>query len=140
MLGGENFDHVFGRQNLAGQRVNFHDPLDFVAPHLDAKGGFGIGRKDLQRIAAHPKRATMKINIVALELQVNQRSQHFVAIANLADAQRQCHLTVIRRRTQTVDRRHRRNNQHILAGKQSLRRFVAQTVNFLVDLGFFFDI
>ena len=49
----------------------------------------GVGREDLERVAAHAEGAAVEVDIVALELQVDQLAQQLVAVAHLADAQRQ---------------------------------------------------
>src|SRR5580700_6734748 len=55
---------------LAGQGIEFGDRFDRIAKEADAPGAvFVVGRKKLDRIAAHPKGAARKIANRALVLQ-----------------------------------------------------------------------
>ena len=140
VLGRVDVERRAAEQHLAGQRIELGDPLDLVAPELDPLGHLGVGREDIERVAAHAEGAAVEIDIVALELQVDQLAQQLVAVADLADPQRHRHLAVVLRRAQAVDRRDRRDDQHIAARQQRLGRGVAQPVDLFVDLGFFFDV
>ena len=76
--------------DLTGHDGDLADALDDVAKELDAQGPVaGPGRKYLQHIAAHPERAAREGDVVAHILDVNQASQGRVAVAALADSQRQ---------------------------------------------------
>ena len=44
-------------EDLAGDRVQRHQPLDLVAEHLDPDRVLLVDREDLDRVAAHPERA-----------------------------------------------------------------------------------
>jgi pimeloyl-CoA synthetase len=43
--------------DLTGERVDYHDPLDLIAPHLDTHDLVLVHRRDLDDIAAHAERA-----------------------------------------------------------------------------------
>ena len=60
------------RDRLAGERVDLGDALDLVAPELDADGLLVVGRKDLDRVAAHPERAPLERHVVAAVLDPHQ--------------------------------------------------------------------
>jgi len=127
-------------QHFAGQRIELGDALDFIAPELNPQRNLLVGGKDVERIAAHTERTPVKIHIIALELQVEQLAQQFVAVAHLADTDWNDDLPVLVGRTETVDRRHRRHDQNIAPGEERLGGGVAQPVDLFVDLGFLFDV
>jgi hypothetical protein len=51
---------------LAGERVEAGDPLDLVAPQLDAHPLLVVGGVDLDRVAAHAEGAALEGGVVAL--------------------------------------------------------------------------
>src|ERR1051325_28521 len=64
---------------LAGERVDLRDALDFVAPKLDANPLLFVRRKNLDRVAAHPKRSPIEGDVVAMILDHHQRAENVVA-------------------------------------------------------------
>ena len=140
VLGREDVDGRDGLVDFAGQRIELADAFDLVAPQLDADGGLGIGGHDVERVATHPERAAVEVDVVALELQIQQLAEQFVTVAHFADADGEHDLAIVDGAAQTKDARYRRHNQHIAAGQQGLGGGVAQTVDFFVDRRFFFDV
>ena len=57
---------------VAGERVDLADPLDLVAPELDADGLLRVGGKDLDRVAAHAERALLEGDVVAAVLDADE--------------------------------------------------------------------
>ena len=53
------------RDRLAGERVDLADPLDLVAPQLDADGLLLVRGEDLDRVAAHAEGALLEGDVVA---------------------------------------------------------------------------
>ena len=49
--------------------------LDLVAEEDRAEGGLGVGREDLERVAAHAERAADEVAVVALVLDVDELAQ-----------------------------------------------------------------
>ena len=74
-------DEVLGRvdgalvelgDGIAGERVDLADPLDLVAPELDADGLLGVGGEDLDRVAPDPEGALLEGGVVAGVLDADQ--------------------------------------------------------------------
>ncbi len=72
VLGRKDVDRFLFDQQLAGKRIDLDHPLDLVPPKLDAIRRFRIGGKDFKRIAPYSKGAAVKVDIVALELEIDQ--------------------------------------------------------------------
>src|SRR5262249_31747860 len=88
MLRGINRRALERRDRFPGQHVDLRDALDLVPPHLDAHTLLFIGRKDLDRVAAHAEGPTLERDVVASVLNAHQRAQDVVAIDTLAARQR----------------------------------------------------
>ena len=74
-------DLVEPPQHLPAQRIDLGDRLDRVAEELDAhRARFLVRREDLDDVAAHAERAAVKVEVVALVLDVDQLAQHLVAV------------------------------------------------------------
>ena len=68
------------------QRIDLPDRLDDVAEELDANRHLLlVGWKDLDDVTAHAKRPAMKVDVVALVLDVDQPTQQDVAPHLFAD-------------------------------------------------------
>ena len=63
-------------EDLAAERIDLLDGVDLVAPELDANGAvLLVGGEDLDHVAAHPKGAAVKVDVVALVLNVDELAQ-----------------------------------------------------------------
>src|SRR5205814_213370 len=82
-------------QDLAGERVDLRDPLDLVAPELDADRDLAADWEDVQRIPTHPKASAREVVVVALVIDVGEKAEDTVALAGLAAPQGQHHLAVV---------------------------------------------
>ena len=60
--------------NLAGEWVERHDLLNFIAKHLNPHGKFFIHGDDLYRVSADPEGASFKSHIVSLILNIDELS------------------------------------------------------------------
>lgn len=90
--------------HLAARRVDLDDSLDLVAPELDAnREVLGVRWKDLDDIAAHAKRTTMEIDVVALVLNVHETSEQTITTELLPDLEIDQHLLVPFGRADAVD-------------------------------------
>ena len=83
----EDDDDFMLRQNLARERVELDDALDFVAEQGHAEGAVLVGRVDFEHIAARAERAGTQVHVVAGVLKLHQLAQdrlaaHFVALAD----------------------------------------------------------
>ncbi len=126
--------------HLAGQRVEVLQVLDLVAEQHDPVGGLGVGREDLERLAAHPECPARERGVVARVLDRDQLPQQRIAVDELTLAQRLQVLVVGLRRTQPVDAGHAGHDQDIPAREQRRRRRVAQAVDLLVDRRVLLDV
>ena len=127
-------------EDLAGQRVEVLDPLDLVAEEGDPVGGLGVGRHDLQHLAADPERAAAEGRVVALVLHLHQLAQHLVAVDRLADFEQLHFFVVDLRRADPVDAGDRGDDDHVAAGEQGRRGGVAKAVDLVVDRGVLLDV
>ena len=92
--------------HLAAQRIDFVQRLDLVAEELDSyRALLFVGRKNLDRVAAHPERPAMKIVVVALILDVHQLAQHLVAVDSLPLFEEHQHLEIDLGLAEAVDAR-----------------------------------
>src|SRR5450432_714250 len=66
-------------KHFAAQRVDLADAVDLVAKELDAdRRCLFIGWENLDYVATHAKRTAVKIDVVALVLDVDQAAQELV--------------------------------------------------------------
>ena len=92
---------------LAGERVEVLQALDLVAEERRAVGRLGVGREDLERLAAHAERAAPERGVVARVLDRDELAQQLVAVDEVAALQDLEVVVVGLRRAQAEDRRHR---------------------------------
>src|SRR5690606_26996501 len=126
---------------LASQRIEFSDGLDLVAEKRNAPCAvFQVGGKDFDRVAAHAERATGKIHVTPLVLLLDKVGQELALVEPVADLHLEGHGGIGFDRTDTVDARHRSNDDHVVALQQCARGRVAHAVDLLVYRGFLLDI
>ena len=126
---------------LAGQRVEFGDRLDLVAEEADAPGAvLVVGRKDLDRVAAHPEHAAREIAERALVLQRDEVGDELALVDPVAELQREGHRGIGLDRADAVDAGDRGDDDDVVALQHRARRGVAHAVDLLVDVGFLLDI
>ena len=124
----------------AGQRIELDDALDLVAKHRKAPGAvFQMRREDFDRVAARPEAAALEVGVVAAVMQRHQVGEQLIARQALALLHREGHRRVGFDRADTVDARHRRHDDHVVAFQQRARGGVAHAVDLLVHRRFFFD-
>ncbi len=126
---------------LPGERIELLDRLDLVAEQVHPPGAvLVVRRKHIDGVATHPERAAEEIASRAFVLQRHQVGDQPALVDALAPLQRECHRRIGLDRTDTVDARHRRHDDHVVALEQRARRRVAHAVDLLVDRGFLLDI
>ena len=119
---------------LAGQRVELVQRLDLVAEQVDAVGGLGVGREDLERVAAHAEGAARERRVVARVLDVDQLAQDLVAVDRRRRSLNSCIIAVVLlRRAEAEDARDARDDDRVAAAEQRGGRRVAQPLDLLVD-------
>ena len=72
---------------LAGERVEVLQALDLVAEERRPERRLGVGREDLERLAAHAERAAPERRVVARVLDRDELAQQLVAVDEVALAQ-----------------------------------------------------
>ena len=100
--------------NAPGQRVKQLQALDLVVKQLNTDRHFGVlCWKNVDGVAAHSKRATRKIHVVALVLHTHQLRNHVALPQLVPRAQGHHHLVVRLGLANAVDGRDRGHNHHI---------------------------
>ena len=123
-----------------GERIEFHDLLDFVAEQRHAPGAvFIVRREDIDGVAAHAERAAREIRR-ALVLQRDEIGDELALLDALALLDDEGHRRIGLDRADTVDARHGGDDDHVVALEQRARRRVAHAVDLLVDRGILLDV
>ncbi|KAF1858232.1 hypothetical protein Lal_00014732 [Lupinus albus] len=126
--------------HLARQRVEQLQRFDLVVEHFHADRQFGVlGREDVDRVAAHAERAAREVHFVARVLHLDQARDDVALCHLVARAQREDHLVVLARITDTVDGRHGRDDDDVAPFHQRLRARQAHLLDVLVDRRVLFD-
>jgi hypothetical protein len=130
---------VVGDQ-LAGERVEMLEPFDFVAEHRRPERGLGVGGEHLERLPADAEAAAREDAVVARVLDRDEFPEQLVAV-DLLSAPEDLHVHLVcLRRSEAVDARHGRDDDHVAAGEHSGRGGVPQPVDLLVDGGVLLDV
>ncbi len=141
MAAGIDGDFAQGPKNLAGERVELRDAVDEIAEKLQPDSPvFLMGRKNVHDVTAHTKRAPVKIDVIALVLNIHQASQNVVARHFHLIVEQHQHAGVVLGRANAIDARHTRHHDDILALQQRARGRMAKFVNVFVNCGVFFDV
>jgi hypothetical protein len=125
---------------LAGQRIEVLQALDLVPEERGPERGLRVGRKDLQRLAAHPERPAAERRVVPVVLELDELAQQPVAVHERALDQGLHVLLVGLGRAQREDRRDRGDDHHVAASEQRGRGGVAQPLDLLVDRRVLLDV
>src|SRR5205085_2242394 len=130
---------LMGFEDFAEQRVNRRNGFDLIAPELNANRSLLIDRIDLDDVAARAKGAARKLDVVARilnldELLEQRRARQLLAFFNEYDQ------AIIRVGVaETVDARHRGDDDAIAPLEQTARRRQSQAVDLFVDRRFLLD-
>ncbi len=84
-----------GLDQLPGNGIQLHDPLDLVAEHLDADHILAAHGDDLDHIPPHPEGAPAEAHIIALILNPHQAAENVVPIPELPVLQGKCHAHIV---------------------------------------------
>ena len=140
VLGRKDLDTGWFVQDFAGQRVDFGDTLDLIAPELDAQSGFAVGRKDVHRVASDAETAAMKVSVVALVKDLGEVAQNTLASMGLAFCQLHHVLAVLFRRANVVDTRHARHDDGVTSAEERRGGRQAQAIYLFIDVGILLDV
>ena len=127
-------------QHLAGQGIKKVQAFYLVIEHLDPERIICIFRReDINRISPNPEGTPAEIDVVPAVLHLHQSSNHITVRYPVPLAQRQNHLVILVRITDTVNRRDRCNNHDITTFHQRLGTRQAHLFDVLVDRRIFLD-
>ena len=141
MAVGIDLDRVQHAGLVAGQGIELGDAVHLVAEQLDPPGAvFLVRGEDVDGVAAHAKGAAGEIVVVAAVLQRHQILDRGLAVDLVAALDADGGAGIGLHRTDTVDARHRRHDDHIVALQDRPRRRMAHAVDLLVDRGVLLDI
>ncbi|MCB0011177.1 MAG: GDP-mannose 4,6-dehydratase [Anaerolineales bacterium] len=125
----------------AAQRIDHADRVDLVAEELDAHGAIGLVRgQHLDDVAPHAEGPAMEVVVVSLVLDRREVREEAIPGDFLADFGPDEHSRVGFGRADSVDARHRRDDDHVPALEDAPRRREAEFVELVVDRGVFLDI
>ncbi len=126
---------------VAGERIELVDRFDLVAEQRHPPGAvLVVGGKHLDHVAAHAEAAAVEIAGRPFVLQRHQVGDQLALVDALALLERERHRRVGLDRADTVDARHRGDDDDVVALQQRARGGVAHAVDLLVDRGFLLDI
>ena len=121
--------------------MDLRDAVDLVAEKLHPDGVIvGVGQADLHGVAPDTEAVAVKVQIVALVLQLHQLAAQGVPVPGLAGAQGDHHIGVVDGVAQRVNTGHRGHDDHVTPLKEAGGGAVAQPVQFGVHIGIFFNI
>ena len=123
-----------------GQRVKTGELLYLISkklnPHCET---FGLSRKNIYDITAHPKIAPSQLDVIAGVLQLCKAAQDLTLIAKTALTQMQDHPMIGRWVAQPIDRRNRGNNDDVFTLQDGLGSGQAHLINMFVNRRIFFN-
>src|SRR6185369_2617932 len=128
------FDH------FAEQRVDRGDRINLVAPELDAVSLVLVTRVDLDDVAAHAKSSALEVDVGTLVLQLDESLQQHIARHATAGFDEEQQTVVRVRVAKTVDARDARDYDYVATLEERAGRRHPQSIDFLVDDRFFFDV
>src|SRR6188768_2915693 len=67
-------------KDLTGEWINLRNAINFVTEEFDSIGKVATSRKDINNIAFDSKRTTMKIDVVALILNIGQKTYELILL------------------------------------------------------------
>ena len=124
---------------LLSQVVEFVESDDDIALEQDPVERLA-GALNIDRAAADPEAATLKLGVIAGILEADQMVQEGLSADRFSLSQDEGVLAVLLRRAETIDAAHRRNDQHVPSRQERLGRPVAELVDLLVDRGVLLDV
>ena len=120
--------------DLSGQHIDFRDSVNLISEKLYPNCRIRIVcRKNLQNIAAHTKRTTMKIHIISHILNVNELTDHIIPVTLHARSQGNHHVLIVHRTSQTINTGNTRYDDDVAALRQCGCSRQTQLVNFFVN-------
>ena len=123
--------------HLAGERIEVGDLLDLVPEERDPVGRLERRGLHLDHVAADAEPAAGEERVVALVLDVDELPQHLVAVDLLARRTGARSSADTLGRAETVDARHRGDDQHVPAHQQrGVAACRSRSMSSLIDASF----
>ena len=120
--------------HFAGQRIEHRQVVDDVVEQLHPhRFFFGFRRKDVDHVAAHAITAALERHVVARVLQFREPHEDVALIDAVAAVEVQHHLQIRTGIAETVDRRHRRNDDRVAPLDDRFRRRQPHLLDVRVD-------
>ena len=132
-------DDVVG-DDLARDGVEPRDLLDRVAPPLDAVAGLLVRREHLERVALHAERAARPAHVVARVLDVDEPLHRELERDVGALVRPQDLPLVLLGRSEPVDARDARHDQHVAPPEERGGRRVPEPLDLVVDRAVLLDV
>ena len=132
VLGGVDKGRGLRGDDLAVQHVDFHQPVDLVAPKLHADGVAAVHREDLDGVAPDTEGPLVEIDVVSLVVQIDERGEKPLTTDLVAGFEPHRHPLVVAGVAEAVDRRHRGDDDDVLPREKRAGRRVSQAVDLLV--------
>ena len=127
--------------HCAGQRIYLCNTVDLIAEKFNPQNIVtALRRIYLQHIPAHAETAAVKIQIIAVVLDIDQLADHVVPILDHTRAQRYHHVHIVIRTTDTVNTRYGCHNNNIPPFRQRGSRRKAQLIDLIIDCRILFNI
>ena len=126
--------------DLAGERIEPRQLVDFVAEQPDAKRVLLVRRHDLDDVAAHAEGAAPELHVVALVLDLDQLPEDLIAVDALPELERQQHAVVRLGRAKAVDAGDAGDDDDVAALEERPGGREAHPVDLVVDRRFLLDV
>ena len=127
-------------QHFTGQWIEKTQILNFIIEQFNAhRLALRFSRMDIDNFASNPVVTASELHVIARVLQFGQAAQQLTLINDVTALEVQHHLVVSLRITQTIDRRHRGNDNHIAPLKQRLGRGQPHLLYVVIDRRILFD-
>jgi hypothetical protein len=126
---------------MSGQRIEELQRLDLVVEERNAHGVLRVfGRKDVEHVAAHAKRAAAEIELGTLVLHLGKPLDRIALREPVALPQMQDHAVIFGRIADAVDRRNGADDDAVGPLEDGLRRRQAHLLDVLVDRAVLLDV
>ena len=90
--------------NLSCQRVHFRNPVNLITEKLYPDYILSrTGRKYFQYISMNPERASLKVNVISVVLNVDQLPNDFIPVLYHTRPQGNHHVLIVNRAAESVD-------------------------------------
>src|SRR5699024_5280248 len=116
MGSGEDSDMVQRSFDLPGKHIDLRDPVYLVSEKLYSHSSITIVRREyFHHVSPYPEGSTVEVHLISIVLDVDQFSNHFIPVLLHARAERNDHILIVVRTSNTVDTGNTGNNNHIFS-------------------------